>query len=68
MYRTRLIIDQHILRFNYINRNMDALHQLFPPGKVLEDLLRKSLEIAKNYIAMVALNFEFETEIHFERD
>jgi len=47
---------------------MDALHQLFPPGKVLEDLLSKSLEIAKNYIAMMALNFEFETEIHFERD
>ena len=47
---------------------MDGLHDLFPPGKGLEELLTQSVEISKNYIAMLALNFEFEIEINFERD
>ena len=47
---------------------MDAVHQLFPKGKVLDELMSKSTEIAKNYIAMMALNFDYLGDIHFERD
>ena len=41
---------------------------MFSPTQVLEDLLSKSFDIAKNYISMLALNFEFEIELNLERD
>jgi hypothetical protein len=34
----------------------------------IQDLLCKSKEIAKSYIAMLAFNFEPEVEINFEMD
>ena len=51
--RTRLLIEQHFSKIGFVQRAHESVQV-----NLIAEKLEASLEVAKNYVAILALNFE----------
>ena len=67
LIRARMIIDQLVGRREAFQRNTKMLEEMLGPAK-LEELLKSSVDFAKNYIALLCFNFNAELDVNFDLD
>jgi hypothetical protein len=62
-----MMIDQLTCRRDTFQRNTKMLEETFGAAK-LEELLKSSVDFAKNYIALLCFNFNAELDTNFDLD